>query len=166
MEKLRLGEIKILLYRILLVYIFYQISRFSFWFFNRDLIKIDDIWVYLKLSYYGIAFDTTAILYTNSLFILLSIISATVNTTKIYQKILFWIYFLTNGIAYLVNFGDIVYFRFSQTRLTFAVFNVVENEYNLSKVLLSALGKFYSLFFICFVACFLNISLSKSSNFR
>lgn len=88
----------------------------------------------MKLAYYGTAFDTTAILYVNSLFILLSLAPLVVNTKAGYQKMLFWLYFLTNTVAYAMNFGDFIYYRFSQSRLTSAVLSVAEHETNLAKV--------------------------------
>ena len=71
-----------LLYRIFLAYFFYQMARFLFWFFNRGLIKIDSVSEYFSLAYHGIAFDTTAILYVNALFIVLSLIPIVVNTSQ------------------------------------------------------------------------------------
>ena len=138
MKNLRGQEILALIYRLFLVFFFYQIARLLFWFFNENLIKVGGISEYLKLSYYGTAFDTTAILYVNAVFILLSIIPIVINTKKSYQKFLFYWYFITNGIAYSFNFGDIIYYRFSQARLTSAMFSVAKNENNIGKVFLNA----------------------------
>ena len=139
MKESRFREIYVLLYRLGLVFLFYQIARLLFWFFNRNLIKIETVREYFNIAYYGTAFDTTAILYINALFILLSIIPLTINTKKGYQKMLFWVYFITNGLAYTMNFGDFVYFKFSQSRLTSAVLNVIENEDNLVKVFMASI---------------------------
>ena len=133
-KEFRKQEVLVLLYRIFLAYFFYQIARFLFWFFNRGLIKIDSVSEYFSLAYHGIAFDTTAILYVNALFILLSLIPVVVNTKKGYQKFLFWLYFVTNGITYAMNFGDFVYFKFSQMRLTSAAMQVVKHEDNIFRV--------------------------------
>ena len=76
----RKQEVLALLYRIFLAFFFYQIARFLFWFFNRDAIKIDSISDYFSISYHGIAFDTTAILYVNALFILMSVLPFVINT--------------------------------------------------------------------------------------
>lgn len=140
-KEFRGQEFLVLCYRLLLVYIFYQIARFLFWIFNKNLIKVESITEYLGLAYRGFAFDTTAILYVNSLFILLSLLPLMVNTKPVFQKILLWIYFLTNGIAYAMNFGDIIYYRFSQTRLTSAAFQVAQHEQNLSKVFMASLAE-------------------------
>lgn len=138
-KEFRKREILVLLYRILLVYGFYQIARFLFWMFNRELIKVDSVAEYVKLAYYGIAFDTTAILYVNSLFIFLSLVPVVYNTRKGYQKFLFWLYFITNTIAYAMNFGDFIYYRFSQARLTSAAMQVAQHESNIGRVFLVSL---------------------------
>jgi len=138
-KEFRKRELFVLFYRIFLVYFFYQTVRFLFWIFNRDLIQIDSISDYFSLSYYGFAFDTTAILYVNSLFIFLSLVPIIINTKKGFQKFLFWLYFITNGIALAMNFGDFVYFRFSQSRLTSAALQVAEHENNLGKIFLISL---------------------------
>lgn len=133
-RELRKDEILVLCYRIFLAFVFYQIARLLFWFFNRNLIKVESFSDYLNLAFHGIAFDLTAILYVNMLFIFLSLIPILINTKSGYQKFLFWLYFVTNGIAYAMNFGDVIYYRFSQTRLTLAAFQVAQHETNILKV--------------------------------
>ena len=134
MKDIRLQEVFALFYRLFLAFFFYQIARFLFWFFNRKLIPIDSVSDYFGISYHGTAFDTTAILYVNSLFILLSLLPLVINTKKSYQKFLFYLYFITNGIAYGMNFGDFIYYRFSQSRLTTAALNVAKHEDNIGKL--------------------------------
>lgn len=139
MKNLRGQELFALIYRLFLVFIFYQIARLLFWLFNKDLIKVDGISEYFNLSYYGTAFDTTAILYVNAVFILLSIIPLVINSRKSYQKFLFYWYFITNGIAYSLNFGDMIYYRFSQARLTSAAIEVGKHENNLGRIFWNAI---------------------------
>lgn len=148
LKEFRTRELLLLFYRVFLVYVFYQIARFLFWFYNASLIKVDSIGDYLSIAYHGIAFDTTAILYLNSLFILLSLIPAVVNTSFKYQKFLFWIYFITNGIGYLLNFIDFIYFKFSQTRLTLALLQVAKNESNILKVFIASIVEYPSIVFL------------------
>lgn len=136
MKDIRLKEVYALFYRVFLAFFFYQIARFLFWFFNKNLIKIDSVSDYFNIAFHGTAFDTTAILYVNSLFILLSLVPLVINTKKYYQKFLFYLYFITNGIAYGMNFGDFVYYKFSQARLTTAAMNVAKHENNIGKVFL------------------------------
>jgi phosphoglycerol transferase MdoB-like AlkP superfamily enzyme len=153
-KEFRKQEILVLLYRMFLAYFFYQIARFLFWFFNRGLIKVDSVSDYFSLAYHGIAFDTTAILYVNALFILLSLIPIVVNTRKGYQKFLFWLYFITNGIAYAMNFGDFVYFKFSQMRLTPAAIQVAKHEDNMFRVFTASIiqNPFILIWFVALMA--------------
>ena len=152
MKEIRFQEYFALIYRLFIAFFFYQIARFLFWFFNRNLIKIDDFGDYFTLSYYGTAFDTTAILYVNAVFIFLSLIPIVINSKKNYQKFLFWWYFITNGIAFSLNFVDFIYYRFSQARLTSAVFAVTQHENNSGSVFLNACFRNPSVvlsFFLC-----------------
>jgi phosphoglycerol transferase MdoB-like AlkP superfamily enzyme len=129
-NKLRLAEYKVLLYRLALGYLFYFIARVLFFAYNTNLIAIDDTATLLKLCYYGIAFDTAALLYINILFILASVLPLVVNTRPGYQKGLAILYFVTNLLAYATNFIDIIYYRFSQVRSTRATLDIVSQESN------------------------------------
>ena len=166
MKNFRGQEVLVLIYRLFLVFFFYQIARLLFFLFNDDLVEVAGVAEYFRLSYYGTAFDTTAILYVNSLFILLSIIPIVINTKKNYQKFLFFWYFLSNGITYAFNFGDMIYYRFSQARLTSAAFSVAKNESNIGKVFFNAVlqNPFVVISFIIII--FLWIFLYKKVKLR
>ena len=151
MKHIRTNEYLVFLYRIFLAYAFYMIARVLFFLFNRDIIPIENTSEFLSFLYYGIAFDTTAILYVNLLFILLSILPLWINTNKNYQKIVFYIYFITNIIAYSTNFPDMLYYPFSKTRLTTASFAVIENENNKGTLLLTFLGMYWYMFILFFL---------------
>ena len=126
----RIGEYKILLYRILLAYVFYFIARFLFYIYNAHLMSMESPWQFFRLAYHGLAFDTTSILYINSLFIVFSLLPLLVNTTRIYQKILFILYFTTNLIAYATNFIDFIYYQYNFGRSTVAVTESISHESN------------------------------------
>ncbi len=126
----RLNEYKVLLYRILIVYFFYFIARVLFYLYNSNLIKVDSFFEFMSLCYYGITFDTSAILYVNLLFIVFSILPFWKNTSKSYQKFLFYLYFTTNLFAFLFNFIDFIYYRFTFSRTTIAATSVLEHETN------------------------------------
>ncbi len=153
-KEFRKQEVLVLLYRIFLAYVFYQIARLLFWYFNKELIKVDSVSDYFNLAFHGTAFDTTAILYVNALFILLSLVPVVINTKKGYQKVLFWLYFITNGIAYAMNFGDFIYYKFSQARLTSTALDVVKHESNVFKIFTVSLGQhpFVLIWFVVLMA--------------
>ena len=126
----RLQEYKVFFYRIFLVFFFYQIARVLFYFYNSNLIDVNSISEFFNICFRGTKFDTTAIIYTNSFFILLSVLPLFINTSKTYQKTLFYVYFIVNLLAYALNFVDFIYYRFTQTRTTTAALESVENETN------------------------------------
>lgn len=151
-SKLRLAEYKVLLYRLFLGYLFYFIARVLFFAFNTHLFAVDSCWALLKLCYYGMAFDTTALLYINSLFILLSVLPLTVNTRPAFQKGMAILYFVTNLLAYATNFVDIIYYRFSQVRSTKATLDVLADENN-KKLLFTHFSEAYWYVVIIFILC-------------
>ncbi|WP_245447267.1 LTA synthase family protein [Mucilaginibacter celer] len=129
-------------------------ARVLFFAFNTHLFAVDGFWALLKLCYYGMAFDTTALLYTNSLFILLSVLPLKVNTRPGFQKGMAVLYFITNLLCYATNFVDIIYYRFSQVRSTKATLDVLADENN-KKLLFTHFSEAYwyvvALFIICSV---------------
>ena len=152
LKHLRLNEYKVLLYRILLAYFFYFIARILFYAFNSSLLKVDSVLDFLSLCYYGLAFDTTAILYVNILFIVCSVLPFKKNATAGYQKFLIWLYFVTNLAAYATNFIDFIYYRFTYARTTIVALGVVEHETNKATLFLSFLLDFWYVF-VLFIAC-------------
>ncbi|MEE9348933.1 MAG: LTA synthase family protein [Flavobacteriaceae bacterium] len=140
---IRLKEYSVLFYRLGLAYLFYFFARILFYFYNKNLLNIDSASELLNICYRGLTFDTTAILYVNLLFILFSLLPLYVNTKSWFQKVLFYIYFVTNFIAYITNFIDLVYYRFSNFRLTTSTFNEFGGETNGSNLLFSFLKDYW-----------------------
>jgi hypothetical protein len=87
----RYSEYKVVAYRIMLIYFFYFLARLLFYFYNKNLIQIDGIGDIASMCFYGLAFDTAAILYLNMLFIVFSILPLQINHTKKYQSFLFYL---------------------------------------------------------------------------
>jgi phosphoglycerol transferase MdoB-like AlkP superfamily enzyme len=73
----------------------------------------------------GIRFDLTTITWSNSLFILLSIIPLQVFYEKWYQTLLKSIFILTNSIFLLFNCIDIAYFGYTNKRSNSDIFNQI-----------------------------------------
>jgi len=150
---LRLQEYKTLLYRLFLAYLFYFIVRVLFFAFNTHLFSVDNLGALLKLCYHGVAFDTTALLYINSLFIILSILPLKVNTRPKFQKRLAILYFITNFLAYATNFVDIIYYRFSQVRSTKATLDLLSDETNKKALFKHFSGAYWYVIAIYIICC-------------
>lgn len=162
----RITEYKALAYRLTLAYIFYFLSRLSFYCFNQAHLRMEGIGDFFRLAFYGLLFDTTAIIYVNLLFIFLSVLPLLINTKKSFQKVLFWVYFACNIPAYLLNFIDIVYFSYNKTRLTTNDWALVENEHNLLTLLLGFLVQYWVIFTVFLVLILLWIFLYKKVHVR
>ena len=162
----RITEYKALAYRLTLAYIFYFLSRLSFYCFNQAHLRVEGIGDFFRLAFYGLLFDTTAIIYVNLLFIFLSVLPLLINTKKSFQKVLFWVYFACNIPAYLLNFIDIVYFSYNKTRLTTNDWALVENEHNLLTLLLGFLVQYWVIFTVFLVLILLCIFLYKKVHVR
>ncbi len=122
---------------------------------------MDSIGEFFRLAYYGLAFDTTAILYLNSVFVLFSILPLFINTTRGYQKFLFYIYFIFNLVGYALNFVDFVYYKYTFTRTTIVVWDLLEHESNGVNMFFRFLVSYWHVFLLFFIMAFLWIYLYK-----
>jgi phosphoglycerol transferase MdoB-like AlkP superfamily enzyme len=147
----RFQEYKALSYRLLLAFLFYSIARLAFFLYNYKLLKVDSISEYLALAYHGLVFDTTAILYVNGLFILLTILPFWLNTSKKYQIFLFWIYFVCNAIAYATNFLDFIYYKFTYARTTITILDIAKNETNKGSMFSRFIVDFWHVYVLYFI---------------
>jgi hypothetical protein len=115
---------------LLLVMSLYSLSRICFYFFNTAFFPDMTGARLARILMGGLKFDLSAILYSNSLFILLMIIPTPFRFANWYKQILKWLFILVNAIALAVNTADFAYYRFTLRRTTVSVFSQFENEQN------------------------------------
>lgn len=132
----RLSELKILVYRLLLAYVVFTISRILFIVYNLDVIPVSSLTEAIYLCYLGIRFDTTSILYLVSPFIILSLLPGSFIFNKVYQKIVKGFYFFGGSLGLFYNFIDIVYYPFNLMRMNANFLESIENEENKLTLLL------------------------------
>lgn len=82
----------------------------------------------------GLVFDTSAILYTNLLYILMMLIPFHYKEKTLYQKIAKIVFIITNLLAVIANLVDTVYFQYTHRRTTASVFSEFKNEGNLWEI--------------------------------
>jgi phosphoglycerol transferase MdoB-like AlkP superfamily enzyme len=157
----RAQEFKALFYRLFLVYAFYFIARALFFFYNADILKVGSAGEFFRLAYHGLTFDTAAILYINLLFILLSVLPLTVNRRPGYQKMLFWVYFIPNLLAYATNFIDFIYYKYIFARTTVAVVDSFKDEENQGGMLLRFMVSYWHVLLLFIVTSILWVYLYK-----
>ncbi len=124
----------VLAYRILLIMLLFSMCRVGFFLFNYKMFPGISLIQFIAILKGGLAFDISVIVYINMLFILLSIIPLEIRYHDIYQAIMKYIYFITNGLALTMNGMDFVYYRFVDKRATADVFKTFEHETNMVKV--------------------------------
>jgi phosphoglycerol transferase MdoB-like AlkP superfamily enzyme len=124
----------VLAYRILLIMLLFSFCRIGFFLFNFKMFPGVTISQFVTILKGGLVFDISAVVYINILFILLHIIPLEIRYRDVYQKVLKYIFFITNGIAIAMNGMDFVYYRFVDKRATADVFKTFEHETNLVKL--------------------------------
>ena len=162
----RIQEYKTLFLRISLAYFFYFIARVLFYFYNSNIIIIDSLSEFINLCLIGLTFDTSAILYTNAFFIIISLLPIKNNAKPIFQKGMFFLYFSTNILAYVTNYIDFIYYKFSQSRLTTTVFDLIENETNKSDLMSSFIVDYWHVFMLFIFSTFIWVYLYKKIEFK
>jgi len=121
---------KALVLSLLVPMVLYTVCRILFYFFNIDFFPGMTMPRFLRILFGGLRFDLAAVLYSNSLFIVMMILPFPFRFHPAYRKALTPIYLVTNGIAMAVNVADFIYYRFSLRRTTISVFAQFENEQN------------------------------------
>jgi phosphoglycerol transferase MdoB-like AlkP superfamily enzyme len=82
----------------------------------------------------GVKFDIVAILYINSLFIVLQALPFSFKYHKIYQDCSKWLFIVSNSIGFMANFADFAYYKYTLKRTTASVFSQFANEQNKLKL--------------------------------
>jgi phosphoglycerol transferase MdoB-like AlkP superfamily enzyme len=124
----------VLAYRILLIMVLFSLCRIGFFLFNLKMFPGVTIRQFLIMLKGGLSFDISAVVYINMIFILLHIIPLEVRYKDVYQIVLKYIFFITNGIAIAMNGMDFVYYRFVDKRATSDVFGTFAHDSNNTKV--------------------------------
>ncbi len=134
----RLGLISPLattLYNLLIAYVVYFLARIIYFFENYSYFSKDLSFSHaMELLEGGLVFDTSAILVTNSLYIVLMLFPLHIKETPSYQKFCRLVFMIVNGLALAVNLCDAVYFRFTMRRTSTTVFSEFSHENNLGGV--------------------------------
>ena len=129
MNKNLFSRVGALVANLLLVYVCYSITRLAFLLENWPLFTGHLSTGYIvKLFGAGIIFDTTAIMYTNALFILLFLFPVHWKESGAFYKVVRWLFVVINAIGLSTNLMDSVYFRFSGRRTTMSVFEEFSHE--------------------------------------
>ena len=130
-----LSPLASMLLNLLLAYVVYFIARMVFLAENWNFYADNLTWPhFLEMMRGGLMFDTTAILYTNALWIVMVLFPLHWKENKTYHNICRWVFVVVNILTLAVNLVDTVYFRYSMRRTTTTIFQEFQNENNLGGI--------------------------------
>ena len=133
-----------------LMLLVFTLCRLAFYLSNYNYFSDLNIGEILKIFYGGVKFDISALLYFNVLYILLALLPFKFRESKIYNKILKWVYFVPNSIALFLNCSDITYYPFSLRRTTCMIFREFGGDNNIAQIFATAMVDYWyiTLFFV------------------
>ena len=82
----------------------------------------------------SLVFDTSAIFYTNMLYVVLMLFPQQWKERDAWQKVSKWVFVIVNGLCVVMNLVDAVYFQYTGRRTTVTVFNEFSHEQNLGHI--------------------------------
>ena len=130
---------------LLLVMVLYTLSRLFFYWVNIDLYPNVSANHLSEMLIGGVRFDLTALLYLNSLYLLLVLLPlpATIRNQKEYIRIANWCFWLPNILGFIVNCMDIIYARFTGRRTTCTIFTEFQNDGNLASIIWQSMWQYW-----------------------
>ena len=165
-NNLRLQEYTVLIYRILLVHIAYLLLRVLFVFFNNDIVQVYDLENFFYLSILGLRFDSSAIAYSNLLFIFFSVLPLSFLREKKHQFLSALIYFISNSFFLILNFIDFAYYRFNLNRMMGNFLESISQENNKVTLIFHFLFRYLNLLLLFFLFLLIWIALYRLVKIR
>lgn len=120
---------------LMLAYIVYMLCRILYVAENWNLFSQD--WCNLSLLSLlrgGVRYDSSAIAYTNTLYVLLMLLPVMVKERGWWQTMCKWIFVSINSLAVAANLSDAVYSQYTGRRTTSNFFSQFSNEGNLGTI--------------------------------
>lgn len=154
----------VLLYRILIVMLLLTLSRIGFYVFNIRMFPDITFVQFAGILKGGLLFDISAAVYVNLIYLFFNLLPFDFRYNTIYQKILKYFFFITNGIALAANGADYVYYRFVMKRATSDIFGTFENESNLVRLIFRFMLDYWPVTIFTLLLIYLMIFLYKRLN--
>jgi len=127
----------------LLVMAIFSVSRLFYYLTNQATYPDVTFSHLCELMFGGIRFDMTALLYLNSVYIVLMLLPFRFRSNRIYQQVAQWFYWVPNILAILVNCIDMVYMQFTGRRTTIAFFSEFQNDSNLAHIFFTSAVQYW-----------------------
>ena len=139
------------LLKLLIVLILFFFSRVLFYIFNQHYFASLGTADVMRIFWIGIRFDISAIFIINLPFIFLNSIPFRIRFSRIFQVSADVYFYLVNMIGLLVNFVDLIYFRFTLKRLTADIFAYLTVGGDFGKLIPQFFRDFWYVPLLCFI---------------
>lgn len=122
-------------WNLVLVYVVYLVCRIVFLLTNYSSFS-DNLTAghLMEMLRGGFLFDSSAIMYTNVLWIVMVLFPLHLKETPTYRKVCKWLFVVVNSLAVVMNLCDCVYFQYTSRRTTSTVFSEFSHEGNLAGI--------------------------------
>lgn len=125
----------LLVWRIVLLYIILMGLRALFYLYNSALIGALPSNEIGSMLHGAWQFDTVSLLYTNAVFILLSLLPLHIRERGWWQSVMYWYYVIANGVMVVgLNIADAIYFRYTQKRFSADEIFFADNDNSLQLI--------------------------------
>lgn len=123
-----LPPVKRLIFQVLLLLLIYSISRCVFTLINLHHFKGLSLPGFLKIAFFSLRYDVSAIAVLNVLYILLLLLPLPLWRMTRYQKFLQYLFVTVNAVALLFEVSDWAYYPYNFKRATADVLNMVSRQ--------------------------------------
>jgi len=127
-KKYEANEYLVMVYRFLLVMLFYSVGRIIFFVFNTSMFPNVDFPLFMRIMRGGVMFDTSAVLYLNAIYFLIYLLPLPFKFKPWYQRMLKWIFMVFNSVGLAFNHIDVIYYRYILKRTTASAFDIVSHD--------------------------------------
>ena len=137
-------------------YLVWMLSRVAFFVENWSTFAPYMSWSLFKSMLHGaLVFDTSALIYVNSLYLVLMLLPLHIKERAGFHKALKWLFVVTNAIGVAMNLMDSVYFQYTGRRSTITVFTEFANEGNITSIILTEFARHWYLVLVFVVLVFI-----------
>jgi phosphoglycerol transferase MdoB-like AlkP superfamily enzyme len=140
------NHVFLLFKRLGLALLVYFISRLLFFAFNHSFFRQVGLKELFFICLSGLRFDISAICILNALFILLSLLPATILGSRRWQLMLKLVFLISNALGIIANSVDLAFYRFTLKRLSWDVFSLTEHKSDFLNLLPSFLINYWYVF--------------------
>lgn len=159
-------QIKSILWKLAVLLLLYSISRVLFYFFNASYFAGISFTEYLRIFFYGIRFDYSAIIQFNLILVLIYLLPFSFTHSKVFRKTFFITFWVVNSFLLLTNFGDMEYFKYTNKRTTADIFKFAAISNDVVTLIPQFIRDFWYIFLLWIASVAAGIWITRSKSLK